>query len=959
MKINDKLYGFTVTNVERVDEVDATLVDMLHDKSGARLIFLDRRDENTTFTIGFKTTPTDDTGVFHILEHSVLCGSKKFPIKDPFTELLKGSVSTYLNALTSGDKTLYPVSSKNPKAFRGLVDVYLDAVFNPLALENPCIFMQEGHRYEIDEDGELSISGVVYNEMKGVYSGADEYADYLVTRLSCRGGTYSYDAGGNPDHIPELTYESFKAAHDRFYHPSNACLFLDGDVVTDEILPLISSYLDAYELRENDIEITDGEPPSTEVMTATYPIEEEEDPTDKTRIYLCYNSFEHAKREELSALSLVTEAVADLNASPLTKRILDTGLCESFNFFGTRSYKVNALNAIFIGVKDGKEDELIRVYETALRDIIASGIPREAMEAALKRREFNVRESDYGTYPAGMVYMRSCIDSAMLGESPAEALRYEGVLAFLREKLDSNYYENILDEVVSTPHATLILHPDPEFAEKKDEELEEKLHALLDGMTDAEKSELTRQNELLREWQNTPNTKEELDTLPTLTVSDLNTEPHSIPIEVTHIDGAEVVLHPIHTGGIAYADLYFDATDADEDEIHYIRLFTELMFEWNTERGSSTAFRSRTKRHLGAFYLSFYTAKRDEGERLYLHLHASCLDTEKDNALDVIEEYLYSTRYDDPEVLRQNLKQLYTYSLESVTTRGEWYANSRCAARYSVFEAINEHLGGYEYHRFIKELAYCDESKYDEILARLVAIRDKYFCRERLTIGLTEPDGIDYARGLVGIVRTGGTKSCTSPVKPLERINEGIAVPTTVSFASMGSDLNQVDGARFTGAYSLYQGIASLEILWNEIRVRNGAYDTGYFNKPTGGIGCYSYRDPSPAASLAYFRRLNDEMTAFLNTPHDLLKFIIGVFGASDTICTPRSDGSLGTKRHLAGRVHEDFVRRRRECLETTTEDLVRINDTVREALSHATFTVTGPRDELEKLEGIDRILDI
>lgn len=433
MELNETKYGFTLTRSERIDEVDATLCYLTHEKSGARLYHLKRRDENMTFAIGFKTAPTDDTGVFHILEHSVLCGSKKFPIKDPFTELLKGSVSTYLNALTSGDKTLYPVSSKNAKAFRGLVDVYLDAVFNPLALENPYIFMQEGHRYEFDEDGYLTVSGVVYNEMKGVYSSADEYADYLITRRVCPGGTYSYDAGGNPDSIPSLTYEDFKKAHERFYHPSNSYLFLDGDVEEDELLSLIDSYLSCYEKRESDVVITDGDAPLTEVAVDAYPIEEEEDPTDKTRIYLCYNSSEHSEKNKLAALSMATEAIADLNSAPLTKRILDTGLCESFSFYSTRSYKVNALNAIFIGVKDGREAELIEVYENSLREILDSGIPRDTLRSALKRREFNVRESDFGTFPTGMVYMRSCLEYAMLGEDPALSLKYEGTLDFLYE----------------------------------------------------------------------------------------------------------------------------------------------------------------------------------------------------------------------------------------------------------------------------------------------------------------------------------------------------------------------------------------------------------------------------------------------------------------------------------------------------------------------------------------------
>ena len=959
MKLNENKYGFRVTSIEHIDEIDASLFDMLHEKSGARLIFLDRKDENMTFTVGFKTTPTDDTGVFHILEHSVLCGSKKFPIKDPFNELLKCSVSTYLNALTSGDKTLYPVASKNAKAFFGLVDVYLDAVFNPLALENPFIFMQEGHRYELDEDGKLSITGVVYNEMKGVYSSADEYADYLITTLVCKGGTYSYDAGGNPDAIPSLTYEDFKAAHDKFYHPSNACLFLDGDVKLDEILPLIDSYLSAYEKRECNIEITDGDPPITEIMTASYPIEEEEDPTDKTRIYICYNAFEHSEEDKLAALSLTTEAIADLNTSPLTKRILDTGLCESFNFFCTRSYKVNALNAIFIGVKDGKEEELIKAYDDAVRSVISEGIPREIMSAAIKRREFSTREADFGTFPAGMVYMRACLTNAMLSESPANALRYEDTLAKLNCSLDTDYFESVLKEVIDTPRSTLILHPDPEFSEKKEQELKERLDEIANAMTDEEKAALISESERFREWQNTPNTEEELNTLPTLSIEDLNTEPKRIPTEVLKLLDTDAVLHPIHTSGIAYADLFFDASDADEDELHYIRLFTDMMFEWDTEKGTSTEFRSRTKKHLGSFYLSFHPAKRDDSDKLFIHLHASCLDAEKDNAAKVIEEYLYSTLYNDPKILKKNLKQLYTYSLDGLSSRADYCANTRCAARYSAYEAIIEHMTGYEYHTFIKELASASDERVEYALTRLAYVAKRYFCRERLTLGLTEADGIEYAKKLISTVKCGGTKSGLCTVKPLEKVNEGIAVPTTVSFASSGTNLSEVEGERFNGAFSLYQGIASLEILWNEIRVKNGAYDTGYYNRPTGSIGCYSYRDPSPKDSLEYFAKLADETDEFLNTSPDLLKYIIGVFGSSDTVSTPRSDGTLATKRHLAGRVHEDFVRRRRECLEADLTELRRINDVVRRANESATFTVVGARDELEKIDGIDRILDI
>ena len=960
MKINkNTLYGFSVTSKEYIDEVGATLFDMTHEKSGARLLFLDRSDDNMTFAVGFKTTPTDDTGVFHIMEHSVLCGSKKFPIKDPFTELLKGSVTTYLNALTSGDKTLYPVSSKNAKAFRGLVDVYLDAVFNPLVLENPFIFMQEGHRYELDKDENLTVTGVVYNEMKGVYSTADDYADYLISKVACPDSTYSYDSGGNPDFIPELTFEGLKAAHDKFYHPSNSYLFLDGDVEIDTILPLIDSYLSAYESREINISIDHGKSPITDVLVDTYPIEKEEDSADKTRVYLCYNSYEYKESEKNSALSLITEALADLNTAPLTKKILDTGLCESFSFYTTRSLSLNALNVSFTGVKDGKEEEIIKVFDDAIIDIIKNGIPKDILSSALRRREFNMREADYGSFPAGMVYMRLCVESAMLGESPAEALKYEDLLTFLYEKLNTEYYESVLKDVINSPRATLILHPDHDFSDKKEAELKEKLSALKERMTKEEKDALKEELARFDEWQNEEDTDEALATLPMLKIEDLNTEPKKIPTEIVKINEREVILHPMHTGGISYAEFYFDASDADEDELHYIRLFTDLISEWDTEKGSVTDFRNRTKTHLGAFYLTPHTTQYENESKLYLLLHASCLESEKENALEIIKEQLYSTLFNNREILKKSIKQHYTYSIENIVSRGDIYANMRDAAKTSGYNAMVEHLFGYEYHLFVKNLAKTIEDNAYSVLACFEKIRDKYFCKERLTLGLTELDGHEYAEKLIGIVRCGGAPSGKSPVSPLEKLNEGIAIPSSVSYASRVGNMLKSDENPYTGAFSLMQSILSLEILWDEIRLKNGAYDTAFFAKPSGTVGCYSYRDPSPCASVEFFTHACDEADELLNTEPDLLKYIIGVFGASDPVTTPRSDGSTATKRHLSGKSHELIVKRRKECLNATLDELKNINKIIKNALNDSTFTVVGPRDELEKINGIDRILDI
>ena len=531
--------------------------------------------------------------------------------------------------------------------------------------------------------------------------------------------------------------------------------------------------------------------------------------------------------------------------------------------------------------------------------------------------------------------------------------------SFLAASGNTGYYEDIIKNVVASPRATLILHPDSDFTDKKESQLAEHLKAVREKMSDEDIAKLKATLEEFERWQNEPNTPEELATLPTLTIEDLNTEPKRIPTEIVSIDGCEVLLHPMHTGGISYAELYFDATDATEDDLHYIRLFTDLIFEWDTEKRSVTELRNETKNHLGAFYLAPHPTQKMGESKLYVMANASCLDCEKENALAIIEEYLYSTLFNNKDVLSTNIKQHYTYSIEGITSRGDSYANMRDSAKQSGYGAIIEHLFGYEYHLFIKDLAKNIDKVADEVLAHLDRIRRTYFVRERLTLGITEQNGYEFAKRLVNTVHVGGTAGGSSPIKPIECVNEGIAIPASISFASRVGNMDKIGENLYTGAFSVMQSIISLEILWNEIRLKSGAYDTGFFAKPSGNVGCYSYRDPSPMASVDYFTRIADEVSSFLEDEPDLLKYVIGVFGSSDTVTTPRNDGSTATKRHLSGRTHELTVKRRQECLNTTLDDLKRINEIIRDTVQSSTFTVVGPRDELEKIPNIDRILDI
>lgn len=951
---SDKIISIRSTHIH---EADGVLHELLHKKSGAKIFFLEREDDNKTFAIGFKTIPTDDTGVFHILEHSVLCGSEKFPLKDPFSELIKGSVSTYINALTYSDKTVYPVASKNDKAFHGLVDVYLDAVFHPNAIKSPYVFMQEGYHYEIDEDDRLGINGVVYNEMKGAYSSVDDYADYHLTRLLSPGSTCSYDSGGNPDFIPKLTFDAFCKAHKRFYHPSNCCIFLDGSIKTDEIFELICSYLDKYDVSEPVGTSDLGAPTVTEPLTLTYPSDLVE---DKTRIYLSHNTFLHSERKKNVALDLATLAIADSNNAPLTKRILDSGLCKSFSFSATRSYDLNALNISFTDVKDGKENELINLYQEILGEVLREGIPKENLLALLDRLEFSLREADYGTYPKGMVNMSGCMEWFFHGENPADSLVYEEIMEFLRRMVDTDYYDSILKEALANPRATLILHPDPDFTKKKDAELRKELDLKYEKMCAREKAEIIKLNEALTLWQETPDTEDALSSIPRLTVGDLTVEPKKTPIETETFQGVEIISHVMQTRGISYPELLFDVSDIPIEDIPYLRLFAGLMSEWDTEMGDVTYFKNRVRRHLGMLYMKPMPIKHKDEPKLYISVRLSCLDKERASAEALLTEYLYSTLFTNKSVLIQSVKQMYNASVENATTKGESLAMIRDAAKHSAFEALSEELYGYKYHLFIKRLAENIETAADEVLAKLEQIRNKYLRRERLTVGITDTAGSDYAKKLILRVKDGGTKAARCEITPLPKLNEGIAVPAGTGYSARTANLNEIGKNLHTGAFATASNIMSYELLWNEIRVKGGAYDTAFIARANSGtLGCYSYCDPSASRSVEVFGNIHELLSDFIDSSPDLLKYVIGTVGALDTVSTPRGDGWTSTKLYLSAKSHEDIVRSARESIAVTLEDLQRIAEILKRAMEVSTFTIVASREELEKNKKIDVILEL
>ncbi len=958
MNINDTLHGFRVTDVRNLPHLDATMYLLEHIKCGAKLCFLNRRDASRTFSITFPTPPTDDTGVFHILEHSVLCGSDKFPTKEPFTELLKGSLNTFLNAMTYSDRTAYPVASRNDKDFYNLVDVYMDAVLHPKAVTDERIFRQEGWRYEADGEGNVGYNGVVYSEMKGVYSSPDSIAAYYNARLLFPGGTYSYDSGGHPDAITSLTYEDFAEAHRRHYHPTGAYMFLDGEPKLDEILPLLDSYLREYDRCEAEFKVERGGDIITEPLTEYYEMDEAEDETDKTRVYLTYLTRDFSDNNAHTALAAITDAICDSNDAPLKKAILASGLCDNLYVYSSPGCKWGTLNIEFKNVKDGCENELISHFDSTLREILSVGIDRSLIKASIDLIEFKTREADYGSSPKGIVYLSTINDVWLYGMHPAEVLEYERSFKELREALEEGYFEKLLTEILDTPRATLILRPSKSIAKEREAASEASLAESLGELTEEKLAALAEQTIAFSEWQSTPDTPEALAAIPTLTVEDLGDEPRETPSIITEYEGATLIDHPIPTGGITYTDIYFDASDTPSEDIPLLAFMGLVYPNLDTERGSANYFRTRGKSTLGSISLSVLPVKRADEPKLFLAVRYSCLDSKKSAALDIVKEYMYGVILENREAIKRVLSQHVSSYADLITERGHSIAVTRSAARHSRFDAMKERTAGYEFYRWLKKHKDATDEEIDTLIDKMHALREKILVRERATLSLTGKSDKIYTHTAINAMKS-GSPSGVSDIETLPKINEGIAIPSQVSYAALAGNLYDTGAKTHNGAWTTLSTILDFEVLWEEVRVKGGAYGVGFASRSNSGTTLfYSYRDPTPARTLSIYKRAPELLREMLEGEEDLTRFIIGSVGALDPVTTPAMDGNDATTLYLAGLGHADVIKKRRECIATTKEKLSELSHLLDEVIGKSTFTVVGPRELLGTL-GVDEILEI
>ena len=963
MIIKEKLYGFRHTRTKEAPDIAATLHEFRHEKSGARLYFLEREDENKTFLISFKTVPEDSSGVFHIIEHSVLCGSEKYPVKEPFVELLKSSLNTFLNAMTYSDKTVYPVASRNAKDFHNLVSVYLDAVFHPRMLTDPHVFMQEGWHYEV-EDGELTESGVVLNEMLGAFSSPDELSSYHIKDMLFDGTPYKYDSGGEPSEITSLTYEKFVEAHKKFYHPSNAEIILDGDVDLDSILPLIDGVLSEYDAIECDFDIPLPSLPKETYREIEYEISPDECPEDKTRFTVGYLGARFDEKLKQIATALLFDALASSNDSPLKRRIIETGLCEDMSLSTLDSMKQATVFLDFKNVKDGRSEELYGVFEEEVRRIATEGIDRETLVATLNSLEFTTRERDFGTTPSGVIFALAMLDLSLYGGDPCDAISHEALFSELREKLATDYCEKLLSELLldNPTRVTLKMLPSKTLAEKRAEENAKRLGAIAERLGADGLKEIEDKVAALKAAQAECDSEEALDTLPRLKLSDITPMVERIPSELTETCGVPVLYTDISTSGITYLSLLFDATDLDAEEMFCLHVLLSLFEEVPTESYSPLTLQNYIRKNLGSFstHLTRTTDKAGVA-RAFVSVSASALDAKIGDVIPLLREVLLGSRFEDKTLITSLLRQMLLISEEAYKTSGHTVAINRASAYTDVEAAMGEYYSGYEYYTRLKALNRDIDKRFEELKSALYGLSARLFVSERMTISLAGKRDTGLVEDMIRALPRGTErKTMLSPITPLGIRREGILAPVQAAYSATVASLREL-GEDYNSSFLVARTLISYGHLWNTVRIQGGAYGVGLIvrpMRPTATVGFYSYRDPSPSRTLDCYRASGDALRKIANDKEDLTNAIIGAVGDATSLLSTRLKAAISVQRYLRGTTYEDLTEALEEILSTDHGDLLRVADAL-DRVSEANGTVIVA--DKERLDGckLDNILKL
>lgn len=918
MDINEKKYGFTVTKIR--EESVGEFIEMRHDKTGAQLAWLNNGEENKLFSVSFKTVPGDDTGVFHILEHSVLGGSKSYPVKDPFLYLLKSSMNTFLNAMTFPDKTMFPVASRNNTDFMNLTRVYLDAVFKPSIYDEPNIFYQEGCHIEWKGSGEPAYKGVVFNEMKGAVSSVDERIDEEILRMLFPDSCYRFVSGGLPEAIPDLKYEDFIEAHCRFYHPSNSYFYLDGDVNIDEILGLIDEYLCEYEADLNQPEIKMQTPVKTAEKAAYYEISPDESEENRTHLAMGKIIASWDEREKIYAYSVLCEALAGSNDAPFSRAMLDTGLCldVSLDISDGIQQPYGVLTISNINCENG--GKLIEAVKSTVSGLVDNGIGKDNIISAINRCEFRFRESEE---PKAIIRSMDAMSSWLYGGDPLYYIECGSLFDDLREKAETDYFEKLLAEWLLDENGRALVYmlPSRNLGEESRIRERAKLDAALAEMNETEKNSLAELNKNLEKWQHTPDSAESVDALPKLPISEVSGEPVEFKTEVEEKIGYTLLRHSAKDSFISAMNLYFDISDLTDDELRTAVFMDRLIAELPTSKSSGAELQKRITGILGSLSSDISAIGDNSAHdecRTFFVIKSRFLTRNFDEAQKLIGELITETDYTSAELIGEILMQDDEDMKQEIISDGHLFASRRVRGSMSAESAVKEIVSGFEGYKSLHEFIGNMEERIPMLIEKLRKLSKRIFCKNRLTASVTSVSEI--SPDIIAAILPVGEKFEPATMKlSLELPKaQGIIISSGVSYSA------QILGAPIVdmGLWNVLTTLLSYEYLWNEVRVKGGAYGTGAGVNSLGEVVFHSYRDPSPSASIEIYNRAVQFLEAFCRSDEDLSRFIISSIARGEPMMSDGEYGSNCDNMYFRGITQEKRREIRQRMLSLTKNDL-------------------------------------
>jgi Zn-dependent M16 (insulinase) family peptidase len=948
--------SFDLIREEHVAEISATARLYVHTKTGARLLSIQNDDENKTFGITFRTPPASSNGIAHILEHAVLGGSRKYPVKEPFVELLKGSLSTFVNAMTFPDKTSYPVASTNLQDFYNLVDVYLDAVFYPNITE--ATLRQEGWHYDLESpDAPLTFKGIVYNEMKGAYSSPDSVINRLSERVLFPETPYGFDSGGDPTAIPDLTYDEFKRFYESFYHPSNAYIWFSGDDPEERRLNFLGEWLDAFERREPNSDLPlQPHWDAPQRVTKTY------DAGEDAKAFITVNWLlpESGDGELMMGLSILSHILTATPASPLRKALMDSGLGEDLTGGGFEdSLRQMVYSTGMKGVQPENLERVEALIIDTLQGLATEGIDPDTVAASLNTLEFRMREQNSGQFPRGLVLMFNALSTWLYDGDPIAALRFEADLNAIKERLagGERYFESLIQShLLDNPHrATVTLEPDPEENKRLAEAEAARLAQAKASMSAADLEWVMESAAELRQLQEAPNSPEALATIPSLQLSDLERQGKTIPLALDYEGGATLLYHDLFTNGIAYLDLGFDLHSLPQPLLPLAGIFGRALLQMGTTTQNFVQLTQRIGQSTGGIYSSSLTTTvRDSTEAtLWFFLRGKAVMDQTGELLAILRDVLLTANFDNRERFKQIISEEKARLEASLVPGGHAVVNRRLRARFTTAGWVDEQINGVEYLKVVRRLVERTETDWPSVLADLEATRRALINRNAMIVNVTldEANWQIFRPQLAAFLQDLPSIPAAQPAwnRQIANGNEGLTIPAQVNYVGKGANLFAL-GYEPHGSAHVINKYLGTTWLWEKIRVQGGAYGGFSVLDMNSGVFTYlSYRDPNLLKTLENYDNTPHFLSQLDLSELELTRSIIGTIGDMDPHLLPDAKGYVSMVRYLTRYTDEERQRIREEVLGTSVDDFKQFALMLEKVAQQGEVVILGSADAIEK----------